>query len=226
MTRDEILDAVRDIVKRTGRVPGRASFERESGIRKHEWYGRYWPRWGDALVEAGFEPNEKTAAGDRDSILAAYLGWIEELGRVPTEGELRVRNHMSKEFPGREAIRAQLGLKSERVRALLEHAVAINASEHTLEILRAAVDASPISPAPRENDEAPTSTGVDGFVYLMKSGKNFKIGRTNTVDRRQYEIGVQLPEKLEPVHSIRTDDPSGIEAYWHSRFRNRRLNGE
>jgi Meiotically up-regulated gene 113 len=36
--------------------------------------------------------------------------------------------------------------------------------------------------------------------------------------RREGELGVQLPEKLPPIHYIETDDPDGIETYWHKRF--------
>ena len=150
---------------------------------------------------------------------------LTELGRIPSEGELRVKNHTDKNFPGREAIRAQLGLKVQRIDALLQYATSINAPESTLEIIRTAVAALPREATP-EADLVARSRELDGYVYLMKSGRNFKIGRTNAVDRRQYEIGMQLPEKLEPVHSIRTDDPSGIEAYWHGRFNDKRLNGE
>ena len=72
----------------------------------------------------------------------------------------------------------------------------------------------------------PLNAVATGFVYMMKSGKYYKIGKTNSIDRRQYEIGLQLAEGLEPIHSIETDDPSGIEAYWHNRFKDKRMNGE
>ncbi|MGH9466150.1 MAG: GIY-YIG nuclease family protein [Terriglobales bacterium] len=80
--------------------------------------------------------------------------------------------------------------------------------------------------AQRRDVAPPALAGVDGFVYLLKSGRYFKIGRTNNDGRREYEIRIQMPEPVKRLHSISTDDPQGIEEYWHRRFASKRRNGE
>ncbi len=76
--------------------------------------------------------------------------------------------------------------------------------------------------AERADDE----TEAFGFVYLLKSGRHYKIGHTLDVGRRRYDLAIQLPEAVSEEHVIRTDDPAGIERYWHGRFKSRRKNGE
>jgi hypothetical protein len=79
-------------------------------------------------------------------------------------------------------------------------------------------------PLPQANEE--DEPGQHGFVYLLKSGRYYKIGHTLDVGRRKYDLGIQLPQPVAEEHVIRTDDPSGIESYWHRRFAARRKNGE
>jgi hypothetical protein len=60
----------------------------------------------------------------------------------------------------------------------------------------------------------------------MRSGKHYKIGKSGHVGRREYQIGLKLPEPVKTIHSIATDDPDGIETYWHNRFKAKRAEGE
>lgn len=61
---------------------------------------------------------------------------------------------------------------------------------------------------------------------MLKSGRYYKVGATNSFGRREREIALQLPERATTVHVIKTDDPFGIEHYWHTRFADRRKNSE
>jgi Meiotically up-regulated gene 113 len=66
-----------------------------------------------------------------------------------------------------------------------------------------------------------------GFVYLARGHPGeYKIGRTNLVDRRLSELGATASVEQRLIHEIKTDDPSGVEAYWHQRFRVKRMRGE
>ncbi len=70
-----------------------------------------------------------------------------------------------------------------------------------------------------------TTFHVDYVVYLLKAGPYYKIGKSINVEQRFNQIRLQLPYPVE-VHRILTDDPIGIELYWHKRFSAKRTNGE
>ena len=67
---------------------------------------------------------------------------------------------------------------------------------------------------------------IEGLVYLLKSGEFYKIGRATDLERRVKQVSTAMPETIDLLHSIKTDDPSGIENYWHRRFKDKRANGE
>jgi hypothetical protein len=64
-----------------------------------------------------------------------------------------------------------------------------------------------------------------GYVYLIRSGKYCKIGITEALYRRAAQIANGTPEGADILHSFMTDDPRGIETYWHSRFATKRVQG-
>lgn len=45
-------------------------------------------------------------------------------------------------------------------------------------------------------------------------------------DRRLGELGVKAPVEYRLIHEIKTDDPAGVENYWHQRFAVQRMRGE
>ena len=170
--------------------------------------------------EAGYEPNKMTVAYSDDELIEKLIEYIREIGHYPVSNELRIRAKNDAEFPA-ESTFLRLGRKTELALKVIGYCRNIDGFDDVIEICQPIAAKAKLS---SESDLA--AQDADGYVYLMKSGKYYKIGFANSLDRRRYEIGMQLPEGIEPIHSIRTDDPSGIEAYWHHRFKKKRMKGE
>lgn len=223
MDKDFILAEIRRTAAENDGAPlGMGRFERETGIKPADWHGKYWARWGDALREAGLAPNALNAAREESELLEHLASLVRELGRFPVVAEIRLKARNSPGFPWHNTF-ARFGPKSSLAARLRDHCVA-RGDEETAAICADAV--SRTGRAGRDDSRSPEKVVALGAVYLMKFGKHFKIGKTNAVGRREREIAVQLPDKLKTVHVIRTDDPAGIEAYWHNRFADKRANGE
>lgn len=206
-----------------GTALGWRRFEAETGIGYYDWYGQYWSRWGDAVREAGFEPNRMSVAYDDRVLIEKLILLTRTLGRVPTQGELALAVRTDPAFPSEKVFR-RLGSKPERAARIVAYCEENPGNDDVANLWKEV----PIARKTTDPDETELNTRSAGYVYLVKHGsrREYKIGRTNNTLRREGEIALQLPEKLTPVHYIETDDPAGIESYWHSRFAAKRKEGE
>lgn len=224
MDKATILREIKRTAEAHGGVPlGFQRFEAETGIRKADWFGIYWARWGDAVREAGFPPNRLQEAYDKEKLLEQYAKLTLELGRLPVKGDLRLRTRSDPEFPHETTFWTRFGNKPGLVVELVTYCQGRAGYEEVARLCNG------YTPRPQDiSDQADVGEVAVGYVYLVKHGsrREYKIGRTNNPLRREGEIGIELPEKLQPIHVIKTDNPAGVEAYWHRRFAAKRKEGE
>ena len=222
MNKEHVLSEIKRTAEENGGVPlGRERFEKETGIKQWDWCGKYWSRWNDAIAEAGYTPNKMQSAYPDDFIIQKLLELVHELDHFPTFAELRVKAHQSEGFPSHNTF-SRFGNKLDLIQAVLKYCEVHDVEDNIVSICKtAAVKAKPRLRQSIEQEET-----VYGFVYLMKSGRYFKIGRSNCAERREFELRILLPEKLKLIHKIKSDDPVGIERYWHDRFKDKRKRGE
>jgi hypothetical protein len=221
ITKDHILSEIRGTAAQNGGASlGWKRFYAETGIKESDWHGKYWVRWSDAISDAGLSPNCLSVAMSDDDLLSAAATLVKELGHFPVKGEFRLKARATPGFPSYNTF-ARFGTKTSFAARL--YVFLMERGEEALAALYAPVaeKAYETGPAPE-----PVSDVEFGFVYLIKLGRYYKIGRTNAVGRREYELAIQLPEKPKLIHSIKTDDPAGIEEDWHKRFASKRTNGE
>jgi len=198
-----------------GVPPGVAAFANATGITVGKWRGVYWARWNDALGEAGFLPNALVGRRDSQEVLRKVADLTRLLGRAPTNSDMRLRVRTDPTFPNDKTVTNHFG-------SIAEVRSALRRLAETAEY----ADIVTMLPDEPEAVVKQASDPLEGWVYLLKSGSHYKIGRSDQLEKRVKQINVALPEATILIHAIRTDDPPGIEAYWHRRFADRRANGE
>ena len=215
-----LVEIARTAVANGGNPLGKERFFKETGIKESDWAGKYWARWSDAVTEAGCAPNRLQQPLDEEGLLQALAETVRELGHWPVITELKLRARQVPGFPSHNTFR-RFGSKDDQISKLITYCEAGPAWRDVADTLRASHRSEA---APIQNESAlPTEIG---YVYLLKANRYFKIGRSSLFERRSRQLAIQLPEKAETIHVIRTDDPVGIELYWHRRFEAKRKNGE
>lgn len=199
-----------------GQAPGQRSFEFETGITRSSWRGKLWATWSDALGDAGYDPNFAPARARESDIIEFLATAVRHFGRFPSDAEMRIYRQSIANTPAMITIRKQFPTRDAMISSLNELA---KRDEQFSDLLKLLPDIP--------NDEVRGGNERhEGWVYLLKSGQHYKIGRSDTLERRVKQISVALPETATMTHAIKTDDPVGIESYWHLRFADKRANGE
>jgi hypothetical protein len=217
MTKTEILNSIRRIAADNGgKAPGSQRVATETGMRKSDWYPKLWVRWSDAVREAGLAPNSLAVAPPDVELIKKHIAIIRQLDRFPIDADLRLQ-------PNARGL-SRLGTKRERAAKVLQYCRTHKNFEDVIELCEATLATMPSAA------ERPTASPSEnsGYVCLLKHGNRaeYKIGRTVNPVRREGEVRLELPERLAPIHYVQTDDPAGIEAYWHRRFADKRKQGE
>ncbi|MEO0880075.1 MAG: GIY-YIG nuclease family protein, partial [Pseudomonadota bacterium] len=170
--RNHIIAEIKRIAQADGgKAPGRQKFERETNITMKEWYGVHWARWGDALLEAGYEPNTKQAKLSTDEVLTHFASAVRHFKRIPSDGDLRIFGRNTKGFPGHTTFNNHFGSKRGTVEAFRIWLEAHSDYSDLMEFMPEKTAEYAKAPQP-----------IEGFVYLLKSGTHFKIGRSDNLE--------------------------------------------
>jgi hypothetical protein len=217
-SKEKVVGEYNRLVKeQSGKLIGERIFKRETGFSPHYWNGGYWRSWSAFQADAGHEPNSATEKTSDEILLRRFAELALERNEIPSEADLMLKRKEDPSFPAKATYR-RWGSRDALLSKVAEYCEREKQFMPVLDLLRQGVSSG--------LDHRIDSGRINGFVYLLRSGKNYKLGRTNAVGRRLRELAIQLPQKPDTVHVIETDDPEGIEQYWHRRFAEKRQGGE
>ena len=217
-TRERVLAAFKQAAQANNGEPlSQTRFEEI--VPTSAWRRKLFARFSDIVREAGYEPRKPNARHSDADLLAPVALLVRRLKRFPSEDENIMERLNDPTFPSQTTLRRHFDGRRGLIAALLSFCTENSEFHDVFHILR---------PIQEPESAVDPERARDGFVYLMKRGKYYKIGFTNNVQGRQSQLNRPAPESVPhtAVHSFLTDDPRGIEAYWHRRFAHKRREGE
>lgn len=221
MNREQILAEIKRMAESNGDVAiGERSFFAQTRINRTVLRRAGFPNYGAAVEAAGYRRNSLTQAYGDNALFTPIARLARELGHCPTYGERAVARYKDPAFPGETSISRRTKVEP-LAQGLLSWCRKQPEFRDVAEFLEASV---PLGAS--KLTEARNRRVVTGYVYLMRygaHGKDFKLGHSENVQRRQAQIDMVSPHDVRVVHSIETDDPEGIEKYWQERFSGRRI---
>jgi len=213
--REFVLAEIRRVAAENGgRSPGAEKFNRITHLSQSYWKGEIWLRWSDAVREAGLTPNVKNPRLDDGQLLLHLAVAIRKFGHIPTTAELRNYRRSGARLPVQKTYINHFGGK----RAMLGRLKSwVEDRPEWTDVAALLADV---------NDDEPEPARWTGAVYLMRAGSLFKIGCSRKPEERTRKVAYGVPAEAVVIHMIETDDPYGVEAYWHRRYAGKRVRGE
>ena len=216
MSKEEYLELIRKHAADAGGSIGLRQFCRATRMPEKHFVQFGFSNWNAAVAAAKlplasfFRPRTP-----ENEVVEAFTRLVARLGKWPTENDMKLERQQDNTFPSLQVVR-----RSSQSGALARHVATFCEGKPDL-VSVAALAAERIS----QGAELPRTgqAHVEGYVYMMRSGRRYKIGRTTSPARRHREVRLDLPDPTDLVHTIPTDDPPGIEEYWHRRFKDKRV---
>ncbi|HEX4139516.1 MAG TPA: GIY-YIG nuclease family protein, partial [Candidatus Methylacidiphilales bacterium] len=162
-----------------------------------------------------------TPGYQKEYLLEKLIDFIREIKRFPVSRELRMKAYADRTFPSTKTFETHFGSKGQLVASVLKFCEKGSGFDDVIHVCKETQ-----TRGQNEVKLEPQGEQSLGVVYLIKSGKYHKIGKTKSIGRRVYDLAIQLAEEPTTIHVIKTDDSDGIEAYWHKRFAAKRKGGE
>jgi len=149
-------------------------------------------------------------------LIEKFVSLLRDFGKFPVRRELLLKARTDKTFPSANVF-ARFGSKQQFAAKIVDCCKSLAGYEDVVALC------TPIAARLDEYRESEgsadglptdsTASTKEGYVCMgvLRLGreKRYKIGKAVLVERRADQVSLQLPEDLELVHAIRTDDAYG-----------------